>query len=76
MLDLSHDWWGSGGYYYLHKDIPLYFAYHESIGILDASNLRRSVSPIITRADEADIPGFAIEGSIWQRYTHEKCQCR
>jgi hypothetical protein len=59
VLDLTGPYWASGGYYYLHHDVPVYFP--QVLGQLPRSDLRLFVSHIIVSAPDASIPGFRIE---------------
>jgi hypothetical protein len=56
VLDLSGDWTDSGGFYYLHRNVPYYF--EEQIDGLPATNIREIVSHVVAPADQTDIPGF------------------
>jgi GPI mannosyltransferase 3 len=59
VLDLTGPAWKSGGYYYLHRDVPVYFS--QVLGQLPKSDLRLFVSHIIVAAPAASIPGFRVE---------------
>ena len=59
VLDLTGPAWKSGGYYYLHHDVPVYFP--QVLGQLPRSDLRLFVSHIIVSAPDASIPGFRVE---------------
>lgn len=59
ILDLTGPAWKSGGYYYLHRDVPVYFS--QVLGQLPKSDLRLYVSHIIISARAPSIPGFRVE---------------
>ena len=59
VLDLTGPAWKSGGYYYLHRDVPVYFS--QVLGQLPKSDLRLFVSHIIVSEPAASIPGFRVE---------------
>ena len=56
VLDLTGDWTDSGGFYYLHRNVPYYF--EEQVDGLPATNIREIVSHVVAPADQTDIPGF------------------
>ena len=59
VLDLTGPYWASGGYYYLHHDVPVYFP--QVLGQLPRSDLRLFVSHIIVSVPAASIPGFRVQ---------------
>jgi phosphatidylinositol glycan class B len=58
VLDLSGPWWISGGFYYLHHDVPYYFK--EQIDALPGTEVRRLVSHVLVSAAAPDMPGFRL----------------
>jgi GPI mannosyltransferase 3 len=58
VLDLTGPWWRSGGFYYLHRDVPLYF--QKQINGMPSSDLRSLVSHVLVPATQAEIPGFRV----------------
>jgi GPI mannosyltransferase 3 len=58
VLDLTGEWTESGGFYYLHRNVPFYF--EEQLGGLPATDIRGIVSHVVAWADDADIPGFRL----------------
>lgn len=58
VLDLAGFWTRSGGYYYLHQNVPLYF--QQQIEAVPMSAVRSLVSHIIVPVTQAAIPGFRI----------------
>jgi hypothetical protein len=58
VLDLAGPWWQSGGYYYLHKDVPYYFK--ENIEKLPASEIPLMVSHVIVRDLDSLPSGFRV----------------
>lgn len=56
LLNLYTPWYGTGGYYYLHRDLPIY----TQGDLTDAApaDYQRYVSHIVCAAGEAAIPGF------------------
>ena len=53
-------WWHTGGYYYLHRDIPLYLHTDEAAMHRDGDlGPQAYVSHIVCPASTAEIPGFA-----------------
>jgi phosphatidylinositol glycan class B len=58
VLDLTGPWWRSGGFYYLHRDVPLYF--QEQINGMPLSDLRFLVSHVLVPATQDQIPGFRV----------------
>ncbi len=61
ILNLAHPWFETGGYYYLHRDVPIYFAEHQSLWTRAA--LADYVSHVICRTDCPQDLGF----QLWQR---------
>lgn len=57
ILHLSLPWSRTGGYYYLHQDVPIYFA-DEHGQQLESSGLNNYVSHIICDGSCPEIPGF------------------
>lgn len=58
VLDLTGFWSRSGGFYYLHHDVPLYF--REQIEYVPVPALRSLVSHVIVPVTQAPIPGFHV----------------
>jgi GPI mannosyltransferase 3 len=58
VLDLTGRWWHSGGFYYLHRDVPLYFG--EQVEGMPIGELRSLASHVLVPATQAKIPGFRI----------------
>jgi GPI mannosyltransferase 3 len=56
VLDLTGDWTDSGGFYYLHRNVPYYF--DEQVDGLPTTDIREIVSHVVVPADQTDIPGF------------------
>jgi len=56
VLDLTGRWWDSGGYSYMHKDVPLYF-WNDLIPV-SKENFHLFASHLIVRGAEPAIPGF------------------
>jgi hypothetical protein len=56
LYNASVPWYWTGGYYYLHRDVPIYRHEHEA----SLDGLRRYVSHVICGRDHGDIPGFAV----------------
>jgi hypothetical protein len=54
ILNTSAAWYLTGGYYYLHRDIPIYQAEHLTL----QDDLRFYVSHIVCPTDQINIPGF------------------
>jgi GPI mannosyltransferase 3 len=61
VLDLTGEWTESGGFYYLHRNVPYYFEEH--VEGLPATDIRQFVSHVVAPADETDIPGFRLAAS-------------
>jgi hypothetical protein len=61
VLDLTGAWTESGGFYYLHRNVPYYF--EAEVEGLPATDIRRFVSHVVAPADETDIPGFRVAAS-------------
>ncbi|PSN20411.1 hypothetical protein C7271_02355 [filamentous cyanobacterium CCP5] len=55
VLNLHSVWFNAGGYYYLHRDVPLYFAEHLPEQPIDFAD---HFSHIIVKSNHAPIPGF------------------
>jgi hypothetical protein len=58
ILNMSTQWWKTGGYYYLHRDIPIYFPNHLSDKNIRFNEIEKYVSHIICPAGTPDIKGF------------------
>ena len=58
VLDLTGYWSRSGGFYYLHHNVPLYF--REQIETAPIPALRLLVSHVIVPVTQAPIPGFRL----------------
>jgi GPI mannosyltransferase 3 len=58
VLDLTGFWSRSGGYYYLHQNVPLYF--QQQIEAVPMSAVRSLVSHVIVPVTQAAIPGFRL----------------
>jgi GPI mannosyltransferase 3 len=56
VLDLTGEWTASGGFYYLHRNVPYYF--EEQVNGLPATDIREIVSHVVAPAEQTDIPGF------------------
>jgi GPI mannosyltransferase 3 len=61
VLDLSGEWTASGGFYYLHRNVPFYFG--EQVDGLPATDIRKIVSHVVAPAEQTDIPGFRLAAS-------------
>jgi phosphatidylinositol glycan class B len=55
ILDTSAEWFLTGGYYYLHRNIPIYSTEHLEL----SDDLHFYVSHIVCPTDEKHTPGFA-----------------
>ena len=79
VLNTFSSWWSkTGGYYYLHHDIPVYFPQHlESI---KRKKIRSYVSHIVCRFNDKEIPGFSPIARIGEleirKQTHPPAQYR
>lgn len=62
VLNLHEEWFSTGGYYYLHRDVPIYYA--SNVGQLDPAQWSRYFSHIIGPADQPPVPGFTIINQI------------
>ncbi len=51
-------WFKTGEYYYLHRDIPIYFEEHIRPDAIKSGDINRFVSHIICKKLEEEIPGF------------------
>jgi hypothetical protein len=58
ILNMSTQWWEAGGYYYLHRDIPIYFPNHLSDKNIRFNEIEKYVSHVICPAGTPDIKGF------------------
>jgi hypothetical protein len=56
ILNTSIPWYSTGGYYYLHRDVPIYSSDHFDPN--DSKNYLPYVSHIVCPAGYRDIPGF------------------
>lgn len=56
VIDLTDGWWTSGGFYYLHHNVPYYFG----TGGRPLTELRLLGSHVISPASKAAPPGFRI----------------
>lgn len=58
VLNLKKGWEKTGGYYYLHRDIPIYYPYHLRAKHISSDEIGRYVSHIICPGGMPDIQGF------------------
>ncbi len=58
VIDLTGSWSKSGGFYYLHRDVPLYFA--KDLSGKPVNDYRRLASHIIVGGAHPAFPGFRI----------------
>lgn len=58
VLDLAGPWYLSGGFYYLHKNVPYYFP--EQTQELSNSEFYRYVSHVVAKRSAAVTPGFSV----------------
>jgi hypothetical protein len=70
VLDLTGCWSSSGGFYYLHRDVPLYF--RRQFNDVPPSDMRSLVSHALLPAVHAGIPGFRVSTryrtvTIWEQ---------
>lgn len=56
VLNLFSPWYSTGGYYYLHRNLPVYFP--DQFESANVRRLRPYVSHIVCRVGEKEIPGF------------------
>jgi GPI mannosyltransferase 3 len=61
ILDATRPWWRTGGYYYLHRDIPVYFPEQ-----LQPNNpdVLRYVSHILCRTSSPEVEGFKMVAAM------------
>jgi hypothetical protein len=52
-------WWSGGGYYHLHRDVPIYFAPHEEAMRRQGDPVGAYVSHVVGPASVEALPGFA-----------------
>jgi hypothetical protein len=62
VLDLAGDWTASGGFYYLHRNVPYYL--REQIEGLPGADIRMLVSHVVAPAGQQDMPGFRLAASF------------
>ncbi|MEM9980348.1 MAG: glycosyltransferase family 39 protein, partial [Cyanobacteria bacterium P01_D01_bin.2] len=62
VLNLNSQWYDSGGYYYLHRDVPIYFPYH--VEGISETQLSRYVSHVVCPQDYPQIPGFMVSAQF------------
>jgi hypothetical protein len=58
VLDLTGHWAHSGGFYYLHHDVPLYF--QQQINAVPIADMHLLVSHVLVPAIRTVIPGFRV----------------
>ncbi len=56
VLNLSSEWYLTGGYYYLHRDVPIYMPHH--LDGIAPTDWQRYISHIVCSHDHAPILGF------------------
>jgi hypothetical protein len=56
ILNIAKPWTLTGGYYYLHRDVPIYTAFH--FRSQDVGNFSPYISHMICSINEGDIAGF------------------
>lgn len=56
VLNLHSHWFSTGGYYYLHRDVPIYFP--GDLEAISPDSLTHFVSHIVCAKDYPPIPGF------------------
>ena len=54
--DLNGPWHYSGGFYYLHHDVPYYFA--DQLDAIGDANISLYASHALVRAPQTELPGF------------------
>lgn len=57
VLDLTSEWYETGGYYYLHHEAPIYFS--QAVAAIAPKDYGEYASDILCPHGQADIPGFA-----------------
>jgi len=62
ILDTSQPWYATGGYYYLHRDVPIYYSEH--LEAISSKTLVDYISHIICPAGTPGIPGFTFAASV------------
>ncbi|MEO1404168.1 MAG: hypothetical protein AAFV72_23360, partial [Cyanobacteria bacterium J06635_1] len=62
VLNLNSQWYDSGGYYYLHRDVPIYFPYQ--VEGISQTQLSRYVSHVVCPQDYPQIPGFRVSAQF------------
>ena len=62
VLNLTDYWFSTGGYYYLHRDVPIY--YGEDVAEISPNEWSRYFSHIIAKTDSSSLPGFLISTQI------------
>jgi GPI mannosyltransferase 3 len=58
ILNMSTRWWETGGYYYLHRDIPIYFPNHLNAKQIELNEIEKYISHVICPVGTPDIRGF------------------
>jgi hypothetical protein len=58
VLDMTGHWAHSGGFYFLHRDVPLYF--QQDIDPVPMSDVRLLASHVLVPVMQAAIPGFRV----------------
>ncbi len=64
VLDLSRVWIHTGGFYYLHHDVP--FLFSRNVSSIPAKDIRKYVSHVIATAGSRRPPGFSVERRFGQ----------
>ncbi|XGV95404.1 MAG: hypothetical protein ACAF41_21995 [Leptolyngbya sp. BL-A-14] len=57
VLNLKSEWYETGGYYYLHHHVPIYFS--RDVNAIDPKNYGQHASDILCDHHQATIPGFS-----------------
>lgn len=64
VLDFSGGWGESGGYYYLHRDVPIYYKYHVRKDLVDMAAIHEYVTHIVWPAPGSSFERFKAIASI------------
>ena len=62
VLNLTDEWFNTGGYYYLHRDVPIHYA--EDVAEMPPEDWSYYFSHLIRTGDLEEVPGFHLETQI------------
>lgn len=60
VINIASNWYEAGGYYYLHKNVPIYYRDYFEKGLIDINKSTSYASHVICPVDFPELRGFAV----------------